>query len=357
MTQHTNPHPNSENQESEEAKYVQVPLSACHRAPMRVHSGDEGTNYYICTQCGEPCDQYVEPPAKLTTYSPQPPTPAPNTPIESDELRVKVRLALNIIMFPTAKLLTERQEAELNEATDCIMEIFVPKATDKTVTTPSAQDVGHCLDIHCTNKNHYHAWSSSIELVKPPVVQGEDWLEKLLDEYMPVDHRDDDNFTCKHQYYECSYKSSRVDGKTMRRFAGGVYCIATSYYQSNDKECSHPQEYWKRGKCNCGASKERRKAKAAIQAHIDAAHKAGYNDGVLVGEANLGGLYTKAQVDEAVRKGLIAENNRNYVLHVPNDASDEYQRGFDDAVDQYCKAFNIRAEQLTNQSKGSKEGE
>jgi hypothetical protein len=35
----------------------QVPdLSSCCRAPLRVVSSDEGTNYYICSKCGKPTD-------------------------------------------------------------------------------------------------------------------------------------------------------------------------------------------------------------------------------------------------------------------------------------------------------------
>ena len=30
--------------------------SNCCQEPVRVHSGVEGTNYYICTGCEEPCD-------------------------------------------------------------------------------------------------------------------------------------------------------------------------------------------------------------------------------------------------------------------------------------------------------------
>lgn len=34
-------------------------LSNCHQAPVNVAGSSEGTNYYICTECGEPCDPYV----------------------------------------------------------------------------------------------------------------------------------------------------------------------------------------------------------------------------------------------------------------------------------------------------------
>jgi hypothetical protein len=34
-------------------------LSNCHQAPLEVSSGDEGTSYYVCSQCHEAADPYV----------------------------------------------------------------------------------------------------------------------------------------------------------------------------------------------------------------------------------------------------------------------------------------------------------
>jgi hypothetical protein len=31
-------------------------VSACHSARCELVSGDEGTNFYICAECGKPCD-------------------------------------------------------------------------------------------------------------------------------------------------------------------------------------------------------------------------------------------------------------------------------------------------------------
>lgn len=35
------------------------PLSACCQTYMTTQGGIEGTNYYTCNKCHEPCDQYV----------------------------------------------------------------------------------------------------------------------------------------------------------------------------------------------------------------------------------------------------------------------------------------------------------
>lgn len=34
-------------------------VSDCCQAPMKVVSAYEGTSYYLCTKCQQPCDQYV----------------------------------------------------------------------------------------------------------------------------------------------------------------------------------------------------------------------------------------------------------------------------------------------------------
>ncbi len=38
----------------------QKPLSNCCSAPMKLHQGDEGTNCFICSKCGKPCDTEKE---------------------------------------------------------------------------------------------------------------------------------------------------------------------------------------------------------------------------------------------------------------------------------------------------------
>lgn len=42
-------------------------LSDCHQKPVKVADSDEGTNYYICTGCNQPCDQYVVTPTSEDT--------------------------------------------------------------------------------------------------------------------------------------------------------------------------------------------------------------------------------------------------------------------------------------------------
>jgi hypothetical protein len=46
--------------------------SKCHGANVRVASGDEGTNYYVCGECGEACDLSFEAfPRKAVGYPEQ----------------------------------------------------------------------------------------------------------------------------------------------------------------------------------------------------------------------------------------------------------------------------------------------
>jgi hypothetical protein len=37
------------------------PTSKCHNAPVRVASSDEGTSYYVCAECRQPCDTQANP--------------------------------------------------------------------------------------------------------------------------------------------------------------------------------------------------------------------------------------------------------------------------------------------------------
>jgi hypothetical protein len=90
-------------------------------------------------------------------------------------------------------------------------------------------------------------------------------IEEVLDDFFPVEHIDSDFMTCDSLYYECSYRGMKTSkGKTVRRFADGLFCIAKSY-GGWYKECRHPREFWKPGKCNCGELKARKKALATIE--------------------------------------------------------------------------------------------
>ncbi len=37
-----------------------IEASKCCKAPARIQSGDEGTNYYVCSSCNSPCDLILE---------------------------------------------------------------------------------------------------------------------------------------------------------------------------------------------------------------------------------------------------------------------------------------------------------
>lgn len=41
-------------------------LSKCHKYPVMVNKGDEGTNSYSCTKCKKPCDLYTPTTKKAT---------------------------------------------------------------------------------------------------------------------------------------------------------------------------------------------------------------------------------------------------------------------------------------------------
>lgn len=50
------------------------PLSDCCKAPMKAQTADEGTAYFLCTKCEQPCDIYVpDAMKKKLTSKPKPP--------------------------------------------------------------------------------------------------------------------------------------------------------------------------------------------------------------------------------------------------------------------------------------------
>lgn len=96
-------------------------------------------------------------------------------------------------------------------------------------------------------------------------------VQQLLD-FIPIQHEDNDYQTCSSLYHECSYPDAKKSSKTVRQFANGYECIAKSYFNSN-KECRHPRKYWNPGKCDCGAVREQKDAKAQINKLILKAQK------------------------------------------------------------------------------------
>ena len=66
------------------------PLSNCHQAPMTVSSSDEGTNNYVCTECGNYCDQYVAMPNKQTDPNLSDSRPLKAEADGEDSLRIQV---------------------------------------------------------------------------------------------------------------------------------------------------------------------------------------------------------------------------------------------------------------------------
>lgn len=55
-------------------KAKQPELSNCHKAPVKVVGGDEGTNHYECTKCGKACDLFTEPSTNKKQGSEKPDT-------------------------------------------------------------------------------------------------------------------------------------------------------------------------------------------------------------------------------------------------------------------------------------------
>lgn len=89
-------------------------------------------------------------------------------------------------------------------------------------------------------------------------------VQRFLNGFIPIQHEHNDYQTCSSLYHECSYPDAKKASKTVRQFANGYVCIAKSYFNSS-KECRHPRKYWNPGKCDCGAVREQREAKAQIK--------------------------------------------------------------------------------------------
>lgn len=145
---------------------------------------------------------------------------------------------------------------------------YVPKPTDKTVATPPVQGDELAEEQHKIGmKNGRFGYIPKPATSIKKMIVSRDSPEIIVDEESPVQsdaslHRVD-----------IESSSDELDGFLMLNMGTGNYKRLPEHYQV--------------------------KLKAAIQAQVDAVHKSGYDDGVLVGEANLGGLFTQAQVDAA----------------------------------------------------------
>jgi hypothetical protein len=91
------------------------PTSKCHNAPVLVASSDEGTSYYVCAECGQPCD--IQPNSFQNGNSSQPGVP------ESGETEIPQNNKDVLFSHPTEPKATGEVDEDL-DALDFVSHIL-----------------------------------------------------------------------------------------------------------------------------------------------------------------------------------------------------------------------------------------